>query len=461
MNQQLSLGESGSLVALEKAWETTLKLLEAEINRPSFESFFKTAKPLSLDGTAAIIGASSELAKIFLDKYADMIKAALESAVGCQLQLSFCIAPKSEQHKSRPSEAKEPTRPKRNLSAFSLQLNEKYNFSSFVVGHCNRLAHAAAKSAAERPGQVYNPFFLYGGSGLGKTHLLQAVGQLVLENHPELQVAYVSGEVFTSQYVNAIIAKKSEDFRHKYRSIDVWLIDDVQFLARGEHTKEEFFHTFNSLYQLNKQIFLSSDCSPAELIRFDERLRSRFESGLVVDIAPPDLETRIAILQNKAIRENMQVDYKVLEFIANLIPTSIRALEGALITLLAYSSLMKVPLSEELAADVLHRHIMEKKCSELTPEAVVRAVAIAFSVSVEDIKGDKRLKDLVLARHVAMHLCREATKASLAAIGQALGGRDHATVVHACSRIKTLMKDDPQLKDKIESLQESLKNGRF
>jgi len=460
LDEQLQFGESDALIAFKQAWEKALSLLAPEINRPVFESFFKTARPISINGNTATIGAASELAKIYLEKYAELVKTALEATFGSELQVAFAVAP-CEPEKQRPAKAKEPRPTGGIISPISLPLNDKYVFANFVVGPCNRLAHAAAKAVAEKPGRVYNPFFLYGGPGLGKTHLLQAIGHHAGAHQPGLRIAYVSGELFTSHYVTSLREHRSEDFRQKYRSIDILLVDDVQFLAGKERTKEEFFHTFNSLYQMDKQIVLSSDRSPRDLNPVEERLRSRFESGLVADIAPPDLETRIAILQRKALAEGADIQLPVLECIANLIPTNIRALEGALVTLLAYTSLMKAPLSVPLAEEVLGRYIAEKKLSEITPDAIQRAVAHAFGVSVHDLQSESRRKDFVAPRHVAMYLSRELTACSLAAIGKAFGGRDHTTVLHACQRVQALMREDPSLRGTVEQLAEDLKAGRF
>lgn len=460
MDQQLQLGENNVLIALKRAWDAALRLLAPEISRPSFESFFKTAKPVSIDGKIAVIGATSELAKIFLEKYTELIRTALESSFGAEIELFFVVTPRP-QSKARAVEVKEPEQKKSSVSPLSLPLNDKYIFRNFITGACNKMAHASARMVGEKPGQVYNPFFLYGGPGLGKTHLLHAIAHHALETSPGIRVAYVSGELFTSHYVMALREHRSEDFRRKYRSIDLLLIDDVQFLAGKEKTKEEFFHTFNALYQTNKQIVLCSDRAPRDLDLFEDRLRSRFESGLVVDIAPPSLETRIAILQKKALSEKAEVPLPVLECVANLIQTNVRALEGAIVTLLAYTSLMKAPLTVELAREILDRYLLEKKCSELTPDAIQRTVARAFDVEVEDLRGVKRQKDLVTARHTAIYLCRELTNCSLQAIGKAFGDRDHATILHACNRIKNLIEEDGSLKETIARLSDDLKAGRY
>jgi chromosomal replication initiator protein len=459
LEKQLLLGEDDSFIAFKNAWREALKLLSPEINKASFQ-FFLTAKPVSSSGRTVMIGAASELAKIFLEKYSELIKAALDSVLGWDVRVAFVVA-KPEPAKSRQPDAKRPKPVQGGLSSISLPLNDKYDFDHFVVGTCNRLAHAVAKSVSEKPGEAYNPFFLYGGPGLGKTHILQAIGHHIIENFPQMRVAYVSGETFTSHYVNSLREHKSEEFRRKYRSIDIWLMDDIQFLTARERTKEEFFHTFNELYQMNKQIVLSSDRSPRDLNPLEERLRSRFESGIVSDIAAPDLETRIAILQNKATSEEFSVPYEVLESIAEMIPTNIRALEGALVTLMAYSSLMKTQLDVSLAQQVLSRYMSEKKRTELTPDAVQRAVSKVLEIELSDLVGEKRRKDLVTARHAAMYLSRELTDCSLATIGKAFGGRNHATVVHACSHVKELIEHDSTFKETIDRVVEILKGGRW
>ncbi|MHB1001032.1 MAG: chromosomal replication initiator protein DnaA [Armatimonadota bacterium] len=463
MVEQLLFDDNKINDTLTPAWESALKLLAPEISRPSFESFIRTARILGIENDTVTIGAASELAKIFLEKYTYLIKTSLEPSLGHDLNVTFTIAPPVAQ-KNRPREtapAKEQQAQVNRLSSLSMPLNDKYVFSNFIVGPCNRLAQAAAQSVADSPGNVYNPFFLYGGPGLGKTHILQAVGHHITERHPNLKVAYVSGEVFTTHYVTALRDHRSEDFRRKYRSIDVLLIDDVQFLAGKERTKEEFFHTFNALHQMNKQIILCSDRSPRDLNLFEERLRSRFEAGLVVDIAPPDLETRLAILQNKAINEKSDVPMQVLECIANMIPTNIRALEGALVTLMAYSSLMKAAMSVDLAREVLGRYMTDKKYTELTPDIIQRVVAQAFDVSVIDLCGAKRQKELVSARHTAIYLSRELTQCSLPAIGKAFGGRDHSTVIHACQRVASILNEDQAFKETLDSITEDLKTGKY
>lgn len=458
MEDQLHLGDSEELIALKIAWQQALGLLAPEISLPSFEGWVKTAQPVAIEDGVVAFNAVSELAKIFLLKYSDQIKTALSASLKKDIEVSFRVLAADQPEQVDKPQEKRPARG--TMMPLSLPLNDKYIFSSFVTGPCNRLAQAGALSVAEKPGKAFNPFFLYGGPGLGKTHLLQAIGHRVLEAHPRMKVAYVSAEMFTSQYVSAIREHRSEEFRNKYRNIDVWLLDDVQFIAGKERTKEEFFHTFNALYQMNKQIVLSSDRPPRDLAPLEERLRSRFESGLVADIVAPDLETRIAILESKAIGEDVTISSSILECIAALIPNNVRALEGALVTLIAYSSLMKAPLTIQLAEEVLGRYLSERKYTELSPDAVKRAVAQAFGLEVEDLQSQRRTQELVAARHVAMYLARELTNHSLQAIGAAFGGRNHTSVLHAHARIRELLENDPSVKQKVNDLMEDLRAGR-
>jgi len=341
----------------------------------------------------------------------------------------------------------------------SLPLNERYVFETFLIGRSNRLAHAGALAVAAQSGEVYNPLFLYGGPGLGKTHLLQAIAQALQRTRPELRVAYISGEYFAQHYIGALREHNTEAFRRQYREVDVWLVDDVQFIAGKEHTKEEFFHTFNTLYQTGKQIVLASDRSPRELNTMDERLRSRFQSGLIADIGAPDLETRIAILQQFRRREHITVADDVLEYIASAIQSNIRALEGALTKLIAYSSIMNAPVSAELAQGVLSEYFIEKpvRIKRVTVDDVVQAVAERFGTTVKEIKGPSRHKDISLARHVAMYLCRELLPGeNIRIVGLAFGGRDHTTIIKACQKLRALMDFDPELEEMVRQLNKEL-----
>ena len=342
----------------------------------------------------------------------------------------------------------------------TVPLNERHKFDTFVIGASNRLAHAGAVAAARNPGGQYNPLFLYGGAGLGKTHLMQAVGQAYKASSPNRRVAYLSGETFVTQYVTAIRERKMDDFRRRYRHADIWLVDDIQFIADKERTEEEFFHTFNTLRDMGKQIVLTSDRAPKDL-RLDDRLRSRFEAGLIADIGPPDLETRLAILHNKATTEGAPIPDDVLMYMAELIQSNIRVLEGALIKLLAYASITRSPITRQLAGDVLGTYFSRspEKNRSVTPEDIKQMTATAFGVSVDDINGTSRTKGIVLARQVAMHLMRELTGASLPEIGRAFGGKDHTTVVHSCNKIKQMVVEDMEAAANVNRLLEDLRRS--
>jgi chromosomal replication initiator protein len=387
-------------------------------------------------------------------------------------------------------------------------LNPRYTFDNFVVGQSNRLAHAGARAVAQGPGAVYNPLFVYGPPGLGKTHLMHAIGNEIARGQgmDPSRVAYISGEAFTSNFIASLQNRnRAEEFRRKWRSVDLWLVDDIQFIAGKEQTKEEFFHTFNSLYQTGKQIVISSDRSPRELRMMDERLRSRFESGLIADIAPPDLETRLAILQRKADVERMRIPDDVLLYMAKLIQSNIRTLEGALVKLIAYASLQNSPVTTDLAASILERYFVSAGMGDMmangadraasdslgginsgfrngmsgyetprprresgysgssgggfsgaargvTVEMIQRAVARRFGMDPEALTGQKRDRDIVNARQIAMHLMRELTEMSLPSIGQMFGGRDHKTVSHSCERVKSQLPFDDDLRSLVEDL---------
>lgn len=341
----------------------------------------------------------------------------------------------------------------------SLPLNERYVFETFLVGRSNRLAHAGATGVAERPGEVYNPLFLYGGPGLGKTHLMQGIAHTVRKRDPKARIAYVSAEYFAQHYISSINSHATEDFRRQYRDVDLWLVDDIQFIASKDHTKEEFFHTFNTLYQSGKQIVIASDRSPRELNTMDERLRSRFQSGLIADISAPELETRIAILQQCRQREGFVVANDVLDYIASAIQSNIRALEGALTKLIAYSSIHNTSATAELAQSVLSEYFIEKpiRSRKIGVDDVINAVAPYFGVAPAAIKGPNRNKDVSLARQIAMYLSRELLpELNMKTVGEAFDNRDHATIVYACQRVRGLMEVDAELKTMIVQLQKKL-----
>jgi chromosomal replication initiator protein len=348
-----------------------------------------------------------------------------------------------------------PTQP--GADAGGNRLNPKYTFETFVIGSSNRFAHAASVAVAESPAKAYNPLFIYGGSGLGKTHLLHAIGQYATMLGNARFVRYVSTEEFTNDFINSLRDDKTQAFQRRYRDVDILLIDDIQFLENRERTQEEFFHTFNTLHNSNKQIVISSDRSPRQLATLEDRLRTRFEWGLLADIQPPDLETRIAILQKKAAQERLFAPPDVLEFIASRIASSIRELEGALIRVTAFANLTRSPVELSLAEEVLRDFIPDGSGPEITADQIMASTADYFGVSLEDLRGHSRSRVLVNARQVAMYLCRELTDLSLPRIGQAFGGRDHTTVMHADRKIRQQMAERRSLYNQIAELTNRIK----
>jgi chromosomal replication initiator protein len=333
-------------------------------------------------------------------------------------------------------------------------INSRYTFANFIVGSANRLAHAASLSVAERPGHAYNPLFLYGGVGLGKTHLMHAIGNQVIAKFPRKRVVYATSEKFTNEFITSIQQGKIDDFRARYRRIDLLLIDDIQFIADKERTQEEFFHTFNAIHEDGKQIVLSSDRPPKAILTLEERLRSRFEWGLIADLTAPDLETRIAILRSKAEDGAVPITSDVIEFIARKVVSNIRELEGALNRIVAYASMGAMPISIELAQAVLSNVLYNPKKRQVTPERIAKAVAEYYGVPMEALQGQKRDKGIVLPRQIAMYLMRAETDVSLLRIGAELGGRDHSTVLHACDKITRESASNDELRREIAAVRE-------
>ena len=348
-------------------------------------------------------------------------------------------------------------RPEESKPVGSDALNPRYIFETFVIGASNRFAHAAALAVSEAPAKAYNPLFIYGESGLGKTHLLHAIGAYAKELYPNVRVRYVSSEEFTNDFINSIRDDKSNNFQKRYRDLDILLVDDIQFLENKERTQEEFFHTFNTLYNANKQIVISSDRPPKQLTTLEDRLRSRFEWGLITDIQPPELETRIAILRKKAAQERLNAPDDVLEYIASKIFTNIRELEGALIRVTAFASLNRQPVDMTLAEIVLKDLIPTDVTPSITASTIMAQTAAYFSLSVDDLCGTSRSRVLVNARQIAMYLCRELTELSLPKIGQTFGGRDHTTVMHADRKIRELMAERRSIYNQVNELTSRIK----
>lgn len=441
-------------------WNKALAEIEKKISKPSFETWLKSTKAHSLKGDTLVIIAPNEFARDWLDsRYAHLISETIYDITGEELNIKFIIPHnQSEEDLHVQSTSKKQRKAEEEQTDFPQNmLNPKYTFDTFVIGSGNRFAHAASLAVAEAPAKAYNPLFIYGGVGLGKTHLMHAIGHYVIEHNPSAKVVYLSSEKFTNEFINAIRDNRADDFRNKYRNVDVLLIDDIQFLAGKEQTQEEFFHTFNTLHEESKQIVISSDRPPKEIPTLEDRLRSRFEWGLITDITPPDLETRIAILRKKAKAEGFDIPNEVMLYIANQIDSNIRELEGALIRVVAYSSLINKEINADLAAEALKDIIPSAKPKVITIQDIQRVVGQHFNIKLEDFKAKKRTKSVAFPRQIAMYLSRELTDYSLPKIGEEFGGRDHTTVIHAHEKISTLLQTDVQLQKHIKEIQEKLK----
>jgi chromosomal replication initiator protein len=443
-------------------WQAVLGELQLAISKANFETWFKNTSIVSVEDDVFVIGVPNAFAREWLEnKYRQQVKQALQRSLGRTVDVRFVTssaAPRTSYSQSVPPVV-ERARVEGQVGAnggAAVSLNARYTFSTFVVGSNNRLAHAAALSVAERPGHSYNPLFVYGGVGLGKTHLMHAIGHAVVARHPKKRVAYATSEKFTNEFINAIRGQKTEDFRERYRRIDVLLIDDIQFIAGKEGTQEEFFHTFNAIHEEGKQIVLSSDRPPKAIPQLEDRLRSRFEWGLIADISPPDLETRIAILRAKAEAQTVPVPPPVIDFLAQRIVSNIRELEGALTRIVAYATLNAVPVTTDLAQTILQNILYNPKRQSVTPEKIVEAVARYYGLESDLLRGKARDKQIVLPRQVAMYLMREETDAPLLRIGEALGGRDHSTVLHGCEKIERELGENDDFRREISALREML-----
>ncbi|CAG7654176.1 chromosomal replication initiator protein DnaA [Paenibacillus allorhizosphaerae] len=442
-------------------WQQVLSILHKRVSKPSYETWLASTRAVVFNETTVVICAPNKFAREWLeDRYTKHIREAVFDLKGKQAEIKFVIEDDPEAIDNSPPPATAPAKRQSNApeEPFSHMMNPKYTFDTFVIGAGNRFAHAASLAVAEAPAKAYNPLFLYGGVGLGKTHLMHAIGHYVLEHNPGARVLYISSEKFTNEFINAIRDNRGESFRNKYRNIDVLLIDDIQFLAGKEQTQEEFFHTFNALHEERKQIIISSDRPPKEIPTLEERLRSRFEWGLTTDIQPPDLETRIAILRKKAKAENLDIPNEAMMYIANQIDSNIRELEGALIRVVAYSSLINEDITSHLAAEALKDIIPSSRPKVITIQDIQQKVGEFYGLKIEDFKARKRTKSVAFPRQIAMYLAREMTDFSLPKIGDAFGGRDHTTVIHAHDKISGALKADQELYKIIQNIIEKVKN---
>jgi chromosomal replication initiator protein len=440
-------------------WEQVLDLLQNKVSKPSYDTWFKSTKATLFSETLVRVKAPNEFAREWLEtRYAKIITSAIFELFNRNVEIKFIVEEEIIDDFVQPTARTISAKPQVFNEDFATQLNSKYTFDTFVIGTGNRFAHAASLAVAEAPAKAYNPLFLYGGVGLGKTHLMHAIGHYIIEHNPAARVLYISCEKFTNEFIDAIRHNRTENFRNKYRNIDVLLIDDIQFLEGKVQTQEEFFHTFNALHEEHKQIIISSDRQPKEIPTLEDRLRSRFEWGLITDIQPPDLETRIAILRKKARAEQLDVPNEAMLYIANQIDTNIRELEGALIRVVAYSSLINQDITVSLAADALKNIIPSSRPKVVTIPNIQQIVSDYYNIRVDELKARKRTKNVAFPRQVAMYLTRELTDLSLPKIGDAFGGRDHTTVIHAHEKIRQLIESDQELNRIVVDMTQKIKN---
>lgn len=434
---------------VKKIWEDTLEILEPSVTTVVFNTWFKDAKPISIEEDTLTLSMSNELIVKMIKRYSALIQNALQTVTGKWLMIDFIEGMKTGNTVKGILEAK------KELTPTVSYLNPKYTFDSFVVGNSNRYAHAVSVAVGEVPGEVYNPLLIYGGSGLGKTHLMQAIANYAHDNNPGMKIVYISSEKFTNELISAIASRTTAQFRNKYRNVDMLLIDDVQFLEGKEMAQEEFFHTFNDLHDTNKQIIMTSDRHPRE-INIEERLQSRFVSGCLADIQPPDYETRIAILQKKAEGEDVEIPYNVYCYMADSIKSNIRELEGALTRILSYSKITGKTLDLNLAEEALSALIQREGVVRITAKSINEAVSKYFNIPIADIKGKRKTQNISDVRQIAMYLCRELTDMSFVVIGKEYD-KNYTTVMHAVNNVRTKMETNPEIANAIDTLKKQLR----
>lgn len=442
---------------LKKLWDKTLDIIKSELSEVSFNTWIKSCEPMSISSDTLKISVPNSFTQDILDKrYKDLVANSIKAVCSKLYKIDFVIMSDAYDKENNKNSSNQPSKAIVVNDEMSSTLNPKYTFNSFVIGNSNRFAHAASLAVAESPAKAYNPLFIYGGVGLGKTHLMHAIGHYILDGNPGAKVVYVSSEKFTNELINAIKDDKNEEFRNKYRNVDILLIDDIQFIAGKERTQEEFFHTFNALHDANKQIILSSDRPPKEIPTLEDRLRSRFEWGLIADIQVPDFETRMAILKKKADVENLNVANEVMGYIATKIKSNIRELEGALIRIIAYSSLTNREVTVDLASEALKDIISKKQGKHVTIDSIQDVVSSYFNLRVEDLKSQRRTRNVAYPRQIAMYLSRKLTDMSLPKIGEEFGGRDHTTVIHAYEKISENLQTDDSLQHTVNDITKKL-----
>lgn len=446
-------GTKTRLVTMDELWQATLDQLRGRLGKQNFETWIKPIRIRERDESEVNLEVPNKffrdwIVEHFLPQIQDTLNALSHKVMKVSVTINQQLQTGSTPERTQEREKSKPQR--------VTNLIPKYNFENFVVGASNQFAHAASLAVANQPGEHYNPLFIYGGVGLGKTHLVNAIGHRIVDRRPALKILYLSSESFMNELIGSLRRDKMDDFKGRFRTIDVLILDDVQFIAGKERTQEEFFHTFNSLYESHKQIVITSDKFPREIPGLEDRLRNRFEWGLIADIQPPDVETRVAILQKKAEAEDVMLPHEVAIFLASKIASNVRELEGALTRLGAFASLTNVAISVDLAKEVLHNTLAEAH-REVTIENIQKTICEYFNVRLGDLKAKRRTRNIALPRQVAMYLCRKYTSTSFPAIGYKFGGRDHSTVIHASKVIEKRILADPHMQSTIENLEKTLK----
>jgi len=450
---------------MSKLWDDTLAHLELNLSPQHFSTWIKPLKLVKIEQDMVYLEVPNRFVLDWVkENYSKLIQKNLSDLSAVSYRLHFDVSnqaieklPRTTPVVEKPVAVAAKKSIVNNTHTSDLNLNRKYTFEEFVSGSSNQFAYAAAMAVASNPATTYNPLFIYGGVGLGKTHLVNAIGNAILKKSPQMRICYYTSEKFMNELINSLRYNRMDEFRNKFRSMDVLLIDDIQFIAGKERTQEEFFHTFNALYESHKQIIVTSDKFPKDIPGLEERLRSRFEWGLIADIQAPDVETKLAILKMKAEQNSINLPEDVALFLANSICNNVRELEGYLIRIGAYASLTSVPVSLEMARDVLKDILIERN-RELSVEEILKKVSLHFNIKVSDIKSAKRLKAVVLPRQIAMYISRQLTSSSYPEIGDRFGGKDHSTIIHAIRKIEKLMEEDFQLKSTIENLKKELTN---
>ncbi len=446
---------------MDAFWDKTSKIIQEKISKQNFDTWIKPITIVTMEDKCVQLGVPNKFFKDWLvENYSSTIKQSLKDAAGIDVEIDFILSKNKEMisetsvKKTTITKSSATTTVQRS-KVFTL-LNDNYNFDRFVVGSCNQFAHAASVAVAKQPAKNYNPLFIYGGSGLGKTHLLNAIGLLASATHPSMNIMYVSAEEFMNEMINSIRYDRMPKFREKYRNIGCLLIDDIHFLAGKDRTQEEFFHTFNTLHDSGKQIVVTSDKFPKDIPNLESRLRSRFEWGLIADIQPPEIETKIAIIEKKIQENKIELPNNVIHYIASHVESNIRELEGFLVRIGAYSSLTGREIDLDLVKEVLSNLVKQNQKGEVGVDDIIKVIAGKLNIKISDIKAHNKNKNAVFARQIAMYLARKLTNYSFPDIGQKIGGRDHSTVIYANNKISNNIKSDVKLKNLIQEMEDTL-----